>query len=126
MEYYHCQCKEPQWKNCEDGCPACYYCTKCGKSGGCSNVSNVSFDLKGVQQLDNVITIVEINKLNKIRSYIEDWISKQDHDKCWYYPEIFKQICEVLEIPYEKQKLNSITKEEMKRGCDKFIDEEIE
>lgn len=39
-----------------------------------------------------------MDKLDKIKKLIEDWINKQGHNRCWFYPEIFNKICEELGI----------------------------
>ncbi len=50
---------------------------------------------------------------------LQEWIDKQGHDRCWYYPELFHQLCEVYVIKSEKQPaLPSL--EEFKAGCELY------
>lgn len=32
----------------------------------------------------------------KIRLIIENWATQQGHDRCWYYPEVFREIAELV------------------------------
>ena len=60
-------------------------------------------------------------KLYTIKNLVEDWIGKQGHDSCWYYPDIFKSICNELGIEWKEPILPS--RQEFERGCCKFQDE---
>ena len=35
-------------------------------------------------------------KLQQIAAVTQEWLDKQGHDKCWYYPEYFRKIVEIL------------------------------
>lgn len=58
-----------------------------------------------------------------IQELVKQWIDKQGHDRCWYYPEIFKAIAEKLEI---RQGLPSELppQEEFDKGCKRYQLEE--
>ncbi len=36
--------------------------------------------------------------LEKCRQLLQEWVDKQGHDRCWYYPEIFNKFCEILGV----------------------------
>lgn len=50
-----------------------------------------------------------------------DYIHKQGHDACWYYPDIFNELCIIFDIPIPKRILPP--RAEFKFGCEKFRDE---
>jgi hypothetical protein len=62
-----------------------------------------------------------MTKEEQIKSIMLEWINKQSHDKCWYYPELFNRICEVLEI--DAKQLPDIPREVFQGGCRRFTDE---
>ena len=45
-----------------------------------------------------------------------EYNSKQGHDKCWFYPELFDKLLKVYKIP--KVESNLPPKEEFKEYCD--------
>lgn len=59
------------------------------------------------------------DKIQKITSILIDWDEKRGHDACWFYPEIFKQIADVLEIEL-KNPQPEISRAEFKEGCRQF------
>ncbi len=62
-------------------------------------------------------------KYNEARSIIQEWISKQGHDRCWYYPDLFRKLAKIFEIESSKE-LNLPPLEEFKKGCEKYQKEE--
>lgn len=40
-------------------------------------------------------------KCDQVRAEILAWANKQGHDQCWYYPEIFIAIAEILDMSLE-------------------------
>jgi len=36
--------------------------------------------------------------LEKVRKSLQEWVDKQGHERCWYYPDIFRRLCELLDI----------------------------
>ena len=58
-------------------------------------------------------------KLEKISVLIESWMAKQGHDRCWYYPEIFEEICETLNIIVHVKKRLPPEKE-FEEGCRRY------
>lgn len=64
-----------------------------------------------------------MKKEEQIRKILQEWVDKQGHDRCWYYPELFLEICKILEItPSKEPKLPP--EEEFKLGCDKYRGEQ--
>ena len=56
---------------------------------------------------------------------IQEWVDKQGHDRCWYYPELFTRLVEIYEIkPTKKTSLPPI--EEFEEGCTRYQFEEYE
>lgn len=60
--------------------------------------------------------------LTRIREILIEWQSKQGHDQCWYYPELFRRLCEELDVECRQPELPR-EKAEFDRGCDTFSDE---
>ena len=62
-------------------------------------------------------------KISQARKTIEEWIDKQSHDRCWYYPDLFNKLAELFEIkPTKSPSLPPL--EEFKVGCEKYQEEE--
>ena len=57
-------------------------------------------------------------KLLQVEEAVRLWINKQGHDSCWYYPEIFKNICKILNIDEVEQNLPERC--EFEKGCEKY------
>jgi hypothetical protein len=49
---------------------------------------------------------------------IQEWTDKKGHNKCWYYPEIFKAICAVIGL--KDVQIPDITEAEFRDGCGRF------
>ena len=60
-------------------------------------------------------------KIAEIKTAIEEWIKKQGHDSCWYYPEIFREIAGILDIKYEQPNLPP--RKEFEVGCSRYQEE---
>lgn len=52
------------------------------------------------------------------KKLIEDWVSKQGHDRCWYYPDIFNKLATLFGVKVPERGLPSL--EEFKEGCKKY------
>ena len=57
-------------------------------------------------------------KCEKIKVVLKTWIDKQGHDRCWYDPDIFNDICRELQINHVEPNLPPI--EEFREGCKKY------
>lgn len=63
-------------------------------------------------------------KLHQAKAIIQDWVDQQGHNRCWYYPELFRQLVDLFEIEATKEpKLPPL--EEFKEGCCKYQKEEF-
>jgi len=51
------------------------------------------------------------------------WIDKQGHDRCWYYPDIFRQLCELFDVKITVNP-NLPPCKEFKAGCERYQEEE--
>lgn len=55
-------------------------------------------------------------KLQKATNSLQKWVNKQGHDKCWYYPDIFLELCQIFDIePHSHPNLPS--PEDFNKGC---------
>lgn len=62
-------------------------------------------------------------KLSRIEHLVQEWMDKQGHERCWYYPDLFRQIADVLEI--EANIAPALPpREEFEHGCRRYQDEE--
>ena len=62
----------------------------------------------------------------KIRRLVQDWLDKQGHDRCWYYPEIFEQLARALDLQHivlKPPQLPSLS--EYKAGCERYQREQL-
>lgn len=59
----------------------------------------------------------------KIKNVVEEWINKQGHERCWYYPDLFKKIVDILEINIPEPQLPS--RQEFETGCKKYQTQEF-
>jgi len=65
----------------------------------------------------------DLEKLDEVKKIIQEWIDKQGHDRCWYYPELFKKLIDLLGIKLSGDpKLPPL--DEFKFGCEKYQQEE--
>jgi len=54
---------------------------------------------------------------------IQEWVDKQEHDRCWYYPDLFRKLAEVFDVKYSREpRLPSL--KEFKIGCERYQEEE--
>ena len=62
-------------------------------------------------------------KYDEARSVIQEWVDKQGHEKCWYYPEILRRLVDIYQItPSRDPQLPPL--EEFKKGCGRYQREE--
>lgn len=38
------------------------------------------------------------DRLDDVKAIVQEWLDKQGHDRCWWYPELFERLAEVLEL----------------------------
>lgn len=56
------------------------------------------------------------------KSLLQQWVDKRGHDRCWYYPEIFNQLCVALDVEVKAPELP--TRSEFETGCRRYQDEQ--
>ena len=59
-------------------------------------------------------------KYNEARQVIQEWIDKQGHDKCWYYPDLFRRLIDVFEIKQTMEQLLPPREEFLNVGCKRY------
>lgn len=58
---------------------------------------------------------------DEIKAIVQEWTDKQGHNRCWYYPELFRKLAKILSIKGEPKQ---VPRAEFERGCSQFQDEE--
>lgn len=61
-------------------------------------------------------------KCEKAKVIIQEWTNKQGHDRCWYYPDLFRQLAKVFEMELQPGSLPP--RQEFEMGCLKYQCEE--
>jgi len=65
-----------------------------------------------------------MDKLEQIRQVILEWDGKTGHDRCWYYPDLFKKIADILDIKLTQTPALP-SRGEFEDGCRQYQDEEF-
>ncbi len=64
-----------------------------------------------------------VNQHAQAVSILQTWVDKQGHERCWYYPDLFRQLAAVYGVvPKVDPGLPPL--EEFKAGCAKYQGEE--
>lgn len=58
----------------------------------------------------------------QIKDVVQDWLDKQGHERCWYYPDLFKKIVDIMEIKISEPQLPP--RQEFEEGCKRFQNQE--
>jgi len=77
--------------------------------------------LRRRQTVSDFRDTVETAGLARVRRLVQDWLDKQGHDRCWYYPEIFEQLARALDLQHivlKPPQLPSLS--EYKAGCERY------
>lgn len=61
-------------------------------------------------------------KCERIKETIQEWANKQGHDRCWYYPDLFKHLADILDMDIQPGQLPP--RKEFEQGCLKYQNEE--
>ncbi len=69
------------------------------------------------------MTMNSKEKVNTAKKILQEWVDKQSHERCWYYPDLFRKLIEIFEINVSKNP-NLPPLEEFKKGCEKYQQEE--
>lgn len=62
-------------------------------------------------------------KCNEAKATILEWLNKQSHERCWYYPDLFKKLATIFDIKSSKEPCLPPL-EEFKLGCKLYQTEE--
>ena len=64
-------------------------------------------------------------QLQEAKIIIQQWIDKQRHDRCWYYPDLFNQLVVLFDIkPSKEPFLPPLA--EFQEGCKRYQEEEFQ
>lgn len=77
--------------------------------------------LRRRQTVSDFRDTVEAAGLVRVRRLVQDWLDKQGHDRCWYYPEIFTELARALDLQHivlKPPQLPSLA--EFKAGCERY------
>lgn len=59
----------------------------------------------------------------KAKSILQKWVDQQGHNRCWYYPELFTELCQHFGVtPAIQPELPK--RSEFEEGCQRFQDEQ--
>ncbi len=61
------------------------------------------------------------SRLAMVEMLLKGWIAKQGHAKCWYYPDIFRQLCQAIGLEAPETPAPPIG--EFKIGCAQYTRE---
>ena len=64
-------------------------------------------------------------KLADARRILQEWVDQQGHDRCWYYPDVFERLVEILEVKITKRP-SLPPLQEFKRGCELYQKKEYD
>ena len=62
-------------------------------------------------------------KFNEAKKILEEWIDKQGHERCWYYPDLLEELIKIYGVTSSKSP-SLPPLEEFKKGCLKYQEEE--
>jgi hypothetical protein len=77
--------------------------------------------LRKRQTVSDFRDTVEAAGLARVRRLVQDWLDKQGHDRCWYYPEIFTELARALDLQHivlKPPQLPSLA--EFRTGCERY------
>lgn len=61
-------------------------------------------------------------KCAEAKAIIQSWLDKQGHEKCWYYPELFRELATLFDLkPTVEPALPP--RNEFKEGCSRYEEE---
>jgi hypothetical protein len=61
--------------------------------------------------------------LDQARALLQGWVDKQAHDRCWYYPDIFRELAALLGVKATVPE-GLPPRTEFEAGCRRYQDEE--
>ncbi len=69
--------------------------------------------------------LVELeSELKQVRQITQTWLDQQGHNRCWYYPELFVRLAELLGLKMTIQP-SLPPRAEFEAGCQRYQNEEF-
>lgn len=62
-------------------------------------------------------------KCEETKRVMQEWVDKQGHDRCWYYPELFRKLVALHGVEATKEPALP-PEQEFEGGCKRFKEEE--
>jgi hypothetical protein len=80
-----------------------------------------------IEFMDRVQLKTEIRRLRdentQVRAVIQSWLDQQGHNRCWYYPELFRQLVQILHLTMTVEPALP-PRCEFRAGCQRYEGEE--
>jgi hypothetical protein len=67
----------------------------------------------------------DTEKLNKVKEILLEAIEKEGHERCWYHPDLFQKLIDLLEIKTAKN-LCLPPRKEFEQGCKNYQEEQYQ
>jgi len=64
-----------------------------------------------------------MSEIEAVREVVQEWLDQQGHNRCWYYPELFNKLANLLNLT-SKIDPTLPPRHEFEEGCRKFQNEE--
>ncbi len=65
----------------------------------------------------------DTEKLEQVKQILQQSIEKQGHERCWYHPDLFQKLIDLLEIKTAKNPCLPPRKE-FEQGCKRYQEEQ--
>jgi hypothetical protein len=70
-----------------------------------------------------ILGTTDVGHLVEARRIVQEWLDKQGNERCWYYPDLFHQLADCLEVtPATEPDLPS--RPEFEEGCRRYQHEQ--
>ena len=65
----------------------------------------------------------DTEKLELVKQILQEAIEKEGQERCWYHPDLFQRLIDLLEIKNTKP-MSLPPRKEFERGCKKYQEEQ--
>lgn len=62
--------------------------------------------------------------IQAVKQTIQEWLDKQKHDRCWYYPDLFRKLVDLMELKPTREPCLP-PRDEFELGCLRYQEEEF-